>query len=487
VSLSRLWTFLAIGLPVLGALLASLQTVDLAYHLRAGGEFLDTAAIPRMDTFTFTAVGSAWQDQQLGAEVILAAVYRLAGWTGLVVLRAALVGVLFGLVFDLCRRGHTTRTAALLTIASFGLAIVTLALRPQLLGMVLFAATLWLVVSRRDHPRALWLAVPIAALWANVHGSFFLAPVLLGLGALEDLAERRPTEARTGLVVAIVATAATLLNPFGPAVWQYAVGISTNAVITTRITEWQPTTVRSPEGLAFFASVGLIAVLLVALARRGRAVPPTILLWLVLFAGLGAWAVRGLAWWPIIAAVTVARVSADAPGSAPSPTPRAGERPGTPTMRRFNAVVVALLVIAGVALLPVWRAEDPALRAPVGVLGTAPPGITAALRGIVVQGDRLFAPQPWGSWFEFALPETSVFIDSRIELFAPAVWDDYDAITDGRADWQARLEQWNVTIVVAVDSLGPLPLADRLAGDPGWRQVYEDNDGRIFVRSDRPG
>ena len=49
---------------------------------------------------------------------------------------AWVLGVLFGLLFDLCRRGHTTRTAALLTLAAFGLAIVTLALRPQLFGMV---------------------------------------------------------------------------------------------------------------------------------------------------------------------------------------------------------------------------------------------------------------------------------------------------------------------------------------------------------------
>jgi hypothetical protein len=481
-SLARLWVFLAIGLPVLGALLANLQTVDLAYHLRAGGLILDSAAIPRTDTFTFTAAGSAWQDQQWAAEVVLAAVYRLAGWTGLVILRAALVGVLVGLVFDICRRGHTTRTAALLTLVAFGLSIVTLALRPQLFGMVLFAATLWLVVRRRDHPRALWLVVPIAAVWANVHGSFFLGPVLLVLAALEDLAERRTGDARRSMVAAAAAAVATVVNPFGPAVWQYAVGISTNAVITTRITEWQPTTVRTPEGLAFFASVGLIALLLVALARRGRAAPPTILLWLVPFAGLAAWAVRGLAWWPLVAAMTVARVTADPAATAPE---RA--RPDTATMRRLNVVVVAILVIAGVGLLPVWRAQDPGLRAPVGVVGTAPPGITAALRDLVTPGDRLFAPQPWGSWFEFALPDTPVFIDSRIELFPPAVWDDYDAITDGRADWQARLERWDVSVVVAVDRLGPLPLTDRLRADPAWREVYADADGRVFVRSDRPG
>ena len=82
----------------------------------------------------------------------------------------------------------------------------------------------------------------------------------------------------------------------------------------------------------------------------------------------------------------------------------------------------------GIALLPVWRPLDPALGAPQGVVGLAPPGITAALRGLARPGDRLFDPQPWGSWFEFALPTLPVAIDSRIELFPTSVWDTYDSI-----------------------------------------------------------
>jgi hypothetical protein len=481
VTTSRLWTFLGVALPVLGAVLANLQTVDLAYHLRAGGMILDTAAIPRADSFTFTAAGNPWQDQQWGAEVLLAAVYRLAGWSGLVVLRAVLVGAIFGLVFDICRRGHTSRTAGLMTLAAFGLAVVTLALRPQLFGMVLFATTLWLVVQRRDHPRGLWLAVPIAAVWANIHGSFFLGPVVLALAAVEDLVERRSAEARRTLIIGVAAAVATVLNPFGATVWQYVVGISTNAVITTRITEWQPTSIGTPEGFAFFVSVGLIAGLLVVQARGGHSVRAGALplLWLVPFAAIGAWAVRGLAWWPLVAAATVARFTTAPPGAAP---PR--QRTDTLTIRRLNAVVVGGLVLGVFALLPVWRSMEPGLGAPVGVVGTAPPGITAALRNLVMPGDRLFAPQPWGSWFEFALPETPVFIDSRIELFTPAVWDDYDAIIDGHTDWRSRLDHWGVTVVVGVAG-GPTPLPGRLAADPGWRQVYTDDDGRIFVRSNR--
>ncbi len=88
-SLNRLWVFLAIALPAFAALLATMSTVDLAYHLRAGGEILTNRAVPAVDTWTFTAAGLPWVDQQWGAQLVLALTERLGGWTGLAILRAA--------------------------------------------------------------------------------------------------------------------------------------------------------------------------------------------------------------------------------------------------------------------------------------------------------------------------------------------------------------------------------------------------------------
>ena len=70
-SLGALWTFLAISLPMLAALLAPMSTVDLTYHLRAGAEMAASGSIPTVDTWTFTAAGEPWFDQQWGAQVIL--------------------------------------------------------------------------------------------------------------------------------------------------------------------------------------------------------------------------------------------------------------------------------------------------------------------------------------------------------------------------------------------------------------------------------
>ncbi|HEV8282495.1 MAG TPA: hypothetical protein VGQ02_11580, partial [Candidatus Limnocylindrales bacterium] len=279
-SMSRLWLFLAIMLPVLAATLAPMSSVDLSYQLRAGGDIIDTRSIPSVDTWTFTAAGVPWVDQQWGAQVVLTAVHRLGGWTGLVVLRALLTAVVVGATLAIAlRRGLDPRVAAVLTLIAFVVAAPAMALRPQLFGMACFAITLLFVALRREQPRGLWLVPVVVVLWANVHGSFILAPIILGLAWLEDLHDRDPAARRT-LLVGFVSVIAACLTPFGPGVWAYAVGLSSNPGVTARTTEWQPTSLRDASGLLFFGSVAAVIALI---ARSGRRVPWPTLLWLGVF------------------------------------------------------------------------------------------------------------------------------------------------------------------------------------------------------------
>jgi hypothetical protein len=349
----------------------------------------------------------------------------------------------------------------------FALAAPALALRPQLVGMALFAVTLVVVDDRRRRPSLLWALPLLAIVWANVHGSFFLAPLVLGLAWLEDLSERS-AQARRTLLVGLASAVAACLTPFGPSVWAYAVGLSTNPEVTRRITEWQPTTIRDGTGVLFFASLVAVVVLI---ARSGRTVPWPTLAWLGTFAAIGLYAQRGLAWWPLAAAVVVAGLLAAGAGAGRA-------EPATPPMlRRLNVVVAAALVLAAIALLPAWRPIDPGTRVPVAVLTDAPSGITGGLRGSAQPGDRIFNPQPWGSWFELALPETQVALDSRIEFFPAAVWDEYEAVISGADGWEARLQSWNVAFVVTQGS--DQPFRDRLVA-AGWTTTYEDADGSIL-------
>lgn len=468
-STGRLWLFLAVGLPVLASLLATMSTVDLAYHLRAGSEILVTGAIPTEDTWTFTAAGTPWVDQQWAAQIVLALVDRLGGWTGLVLFRAALIAVIFGSsLLILRRRGLASRTSALLVLAAFAVAAPALALRPQLLGMVCFVFALVLVADRRRHPRRLWLVPMIVLVWANLHGSFFLGVVILGLAWLEDLHDGVTSPHRL-LVVAAVSGVAACLTPFGPGVWSYALGLSVNPAVTARITEWQPTTIRDVSGLLFFASVaGIVAMI----ARRGCATAWPTLATLATFALIGLYAERGLAWWPLVAIYSIARTPILPGADRVRVEPRIA--------RTLNAVVAASLVLAVVALLPLWRPTDGATRAPAGLLKHAPGGVTDALRSRGMVGQRILNPQRWGSWFEKTIPEAQVAIDSRIEMFSEQVWDDYDRVKAGVGGWQDLVVNWGVTVVVL--EVAETDVRDRFLA-VGWRQIYEDRDGVILVRS----
>jgi hypothetical protein len=463
--MSRLWLFLAVALPVLASVLAPMSSVDLTYQLRAGGEILDSRSIPTIDTWTFTAGGLPWIDQQWGAQVLLAIVYRAFGWTGLVLLRAALTAVIVGATLTIARRrGLDERTAAVLTLLAFVIAAPAMALRPQLVGMACFAIVLLLVVMRRDRPRVLWLVPLVVVFWANLHGSFVLAPVILGLAVVEDLYDRDPGARRT-LVVAVASVAAACITPFGPSVWTYAIGLSSNSSVTARTTEWQPTSLRDPSGFLFFASVAAVVVLMV---RGGRRVPWPTLLWVGVFAAIGAVAQRGVAWWPMVAVATVSSGLVVASG-----------RPIAVGSRPLNALVACLMVVAAIALLPFWRPIDQRTGVPAAVLTDAPPGLTGALRGLDMAGAKVLNPQRWGSWIEFAFPSASVAVDSRIEFFPGDVWTAYERVFAGIDGWKDQLDTWGVN--VAITEPTDASLAARLRAI-GWEARYEDTDGTVWIR-----
>jgi hypothetical protein len=467
VSLRVLWTYLAIALPVLASILAPMSTVDLAYQLRAGREILASGAIPTVDTWTFTAAGTPWFDQQWGAQVLLRTVEVAGSWTGLVLLRAALTAAVVGCVFLMAhRRGLDTRRAAVLGLLAFIVAAPAMALRPQLLGMACFALTLLAVSERRRVPRAVWIVPVVTVIWANLHGSFFLAPLVLGLTWVDDVQAGRPT-ARSTLAAGALSALAACLTPFGPAVWGYVAGLSSNPEVTAQVTEWQPTSVQDAPGILFFGSALLVAVFL---ARRGRRAPWSILLWLGVFLAIGAYAQRGIAWWPFAA------VAATVPLLQPRPRP---VQVDPPLIRRLNAAIVVALAAAGVALLPLWRPLDPGTRTPVGLLTDAPSGVTAALREIVRPGDRILNAQAWGSWLEYAFPTATVAVDSRVEFFPPRIWREYASVLGAGQDQPVVLSAWgpNLAVLEATQVEIRAGLERR-----GWRIAYSGDDGDVLIR-----
>jgi hypothetical protein len=464
--MAHVWFVIAVAVPLIDALLMKMPAADLAYQVRAGEIMWQTHSLLRTDVFTFTVPGAQWLNQQWGAQLFLDAIHRLGGWNAMVLAHAGLASLAFAFIFLACRRrGVSTRTAALLSIAGFWVARQNLAMRPQLIGVLLFSVTLWILAGRRTHPRALWVIPILMLVWVNVHGSFVLAPLLLGLAWLEDRKDA-PNTARTLLAVGGATLVATLANPFGLRVWAYAAAIGSNPTISARVTEWAPPSVHEYSGVVFFASALVIAGYLI---RRGTPVGWPALIWLATFFVLALPALRGVVWWGLVFPVVLA-------GLAIKKGDADDER-GSPFM---NTVMVATIAAAVLVTLPFWRGST--LDGNPAHLDQAPSTLVGAAMAELAPGSRLFVSQVYASWFELELPTMPVFVDSRIELFPTSVWDDYLAVGGAREGWQSILDGWDVDGVV-VNPDQDEQLLEHIANDPGWRLAFSDDSGSVFVRS----
>jgi hypothetical protein len=467
-----LFTLLAVFLPAVASLLAPVLTGDISYQVATGQLMLERGRIVDADPFTFTVLGEPWVNQQWGASLAFALVYDAAGWLGLLLMRALLIGTAFALVFWTCRAYAVNRiVASLVTMTAFVVAATNLALRSQMFGVVSFAAVLALLAWRHRYPRLLWLIPLVMVLWANTHGSFFMGWLAIGLAVLEDLVARRRLAVAT-VSVGLLSVLATLVHPWGLEMWRYVVELSSNPLIAALVTEWQAPTLRTPTGIFFFLS---LAVVLILLLVRGRVLSWLQLAWLGGLVLLSLMAVRNVVWWAI--------------GSAPYVSLLVGglelrgrrlddPRLDAPRGLGYTAIAGAALVLALVAL-PIWRPIDP-VYGPEGVVRYAPRGVTETLMAEARPGERLFAEQKWASWFEQTLPGVPVMVDTRIELFDAEVWGDYLHVQGGRADWAEILDGWDVSLVAIL--AGNEQLRPFLEADPRWELRFADEEGVVYRR-----
>lgn len=466
-SIDGLWALVAILIPTAGAFAGRMMAIDLAYQIRAGATMLDSHQLLDIDTFTYTVGGDAWLNQQWGAQVLLAAIYRAGGWDGVAITRGVLLGLILALLYRGCRAaGAAPRTAALLTIASWLVGIEILpSMRPQLFGSLLFTVCVLIVSTRHASPVWLWLIPAVVVAWANLHGSFPLAFVLMGLTWLEDH-RRDPVLGRRLVLVTAAAFIASLANPYGVRVWPYALNLLTDPVVVRQVAEWGPPSVHTPTGLLFFTSVAGVVYLLV---RRSGPVALLPLLTLGLFAGVGLVAIRGVVWWALAAPVVVSGIIGH-------------ERRSPDTSRpRLHLMLAGAVVAVTLVTVPVGRGRDPTSGGP-AVLTLAPEHLVDAVRDVAPPGSHLFVSQLYASWTEFSARSFPVAVDPRIELFPADVWEDYFIVTEGREGWDEVLDRWNVRAML-LEPGQAAGLLQILPEHPEWRLVIRSPSGSVYERS----
>lgn len=457
------WSLPLLAGGIFGVLstLATVGDPDLFWHLAQGRQTV-TEGLARVDEFSWSVNGlPVLTDQWLG-QVIWYEAYAALGWNGIIVLRALLVAAIVTLIVAAAlsaqRRPILAMVAALPAIASTRFAWTE---RPQLMGLLCFAALILLLRASAERPRVLLFAPALIVVWANLHASF-----ALGLGvtaiACAELWLRRPDARALAVGVVAISIAATLLTPSGISIWTSAGGhfLSPPRVIQE---EGVPD-VSQPYGFVFAFVV--IAVLLTAQLSRPTRLRDVALLVPVLFVSMTA--ARHT---PFFAVASVAYLAAHAPAAIAAIAarlrinarlPAFAER--VPSVRIDLATgVIALAAVISAGL--VARGEPNLEPYPTGALSSLPPG-----PGVVNDYD-------WGGFLIWYAPATPVFIDGRLFPYTGDALRDYETLVTLGPTWRDVLVRRGVGALLVKPAS---PLAVR-ARDLRWPIVTESASYVLFM------
>jgi hypothetical protein len=490
---SMLWhapalLFFAIGL----ADTAQFADPDLWGHLAFGAAMLRQKAILAHDLYSYSVSGAPYLDHEWLAQVIMAFAYGALGIAGLKILKLACTAATLILLATAEAETGATLGIQFVVLITAALALIPQMLfRPQIFTFLCLAA--FIAILARDNYRRsapIWLAVPIMALWVNLHGGFIIGLAVIGVygfvAGVQDLADGRgPWRGFRFGAVAIATFAATFATPSGFGAWRAVFGTFSRRAVLSVNQEWEPliTYVRAgwniPHSGEFFPLLVTLVlgafVISVVLSPRGGDLP---LLAVAALLGITPFvSVRNLALAMIAAVVPLARHVDLVRGKLRGCRETDLTRPAVWRLNRVSSVIIVLLSVG--------------LAAHAGLISKTlqdgdpyPAGAVAFMKQHELLGNIL-GDFDWGEYLIFhEAPESKVFIDGRYQTIYPErVVNEYFAFVSGGDDAVRVLERYpHDLVLIRPDSRAYALMMAR----KDWKIVYSDSVCVLFARVNSP-
>lgn len=466
-SLSQPMLFALLSLIILMWTPALLNDPDSLWHIRAGEWMIANGAVLDSDPFSFSRAGEPWTTHEWLTEVLMAATYGVAGWSGLMTAAAAAAAAC---VYILGRfAAQWLNGLSLLLALMMGLSLIGphFLVRPHLFALPLLCLWTVGVVAARNEDRApsLWL-LPVMALWANMHGSFILGICLLGPFALEALIAAAPERRRETLIswsaFSFGAVLAAIATPHGVGGLIYPIKLILMPGITG-INEWAP---------ADFSTLSLLEITLIAsifaLVRFKVGLSPIRLLLLLGFLHLTFSHQRHEMVLGVLGIVFLSEPlgTAIAERSGRIPESKAADR------SRLSYVLAALIAVLAIGVrLAVPAPAINAQHLPKEALAAVPQELSAlpVLNDYSVGGYLI-----WNG--------VRPFIDGRADMYGPEFLARYFAIMDrGRSDLESALVEYDIRWTLLRKGSAPAALMDAM---PGWTLLHADDRFVVHARTD---
>ncbi len=474
---------------------------DTGWHIRTGDYVLEHHTVPHKDIFTFTRADEPWFAWEWLTDVLFAKVHRIWGLKSIALLAALVLCCSATVLFcHMLWSGGNIFLALAGALLANGASSVHFLARPHVFTFLLLACSLWLLSRDRRRPdRAVWLLVPITAVWVNMHGGFIALIVCLGLMtagyALEWFFGRDADSrffTRRYFTLAGVCSLATLVNPYGYRLHLHILEYLRSSFVMESVEEFQSPKFRGENMLQFelllFAGLALAGILL---ARKRYVDALLILFW----AQAALSSVRHVPIFVIVVAPILVRELTDLWNewsqykSRKSVAGILRDLGAEFSTKALRVTMWAPLVVLGLGISmtsakangasakdEIWPEDFPRLKFPVTMIDQ----YTERLAPLSGHMPRIFTSDQWGDYLTYRFyPRIRVFVDGRSDLFGPTLGKEYIHTAGGQHDWEQVLDRYRIeTALVPID----WPLAELLKRNSGWRLLKDDGFDILFER-----
>jgi hypothetical protein len=476
---------------------ARLADPDLWGHVAFGRLFLHAGPAGH-DPYNYSSPGHVWAEHEWLSEVLMALAFNAGGVVGLKLLKllCSAITVVMIAAAEAETGAPIPIQFAVLIASAFALA-PQMQFRPQLFTFA-FLATLIALLARDNYRRRaqLWLAVPLFALWANLHGGFFVGIVAMGVysGVVTAADQASGHGLRRGMRLIAITTAdatTTLLTPYGTGVWRTVINELRNPLTRKVIADWRPLLAvisgqlhQPHSGIAFtLVVVGIIAVLAVSVAMSPRGGDWALVAVAAVMAIAAFVAVRNMALAVISAAAPLARHLALIASSIRTQTRSDPNRSALTTPHAQQGFFIGGQILI-VMLAIVLAAESGLFSDELRAASNCPVGAVAFMRTHQLRGDVLTTFE-WGQYIIWkTAPGSKVFIDARFDLAYPiSIIKEYIDFIDDAPGGARLLDRYPHDYVLM--PTGSLAYETMIARSD-WRLIYRDPVAALFARANSP-
>jgi hypothetical protein len=235
---------------------------DTAWHIAAGDLIRELKTIPFEDAWSYAAQDEVWYNLSWLFDVGFSVLFATGGFSLLYVLTLlAFAGSYVFMAHHCIRRGASITAVSIALLLALLIAFNSILARPNLCSIVFTVAFYHLLCRYRDSG-ALRHVMPlpfIMAIWVNMHGGFLLAFPMMGVFLLEALLAKNRAGLRVYGAIIALCMAATLLNPYGYAVYYGAYKTLSLGFDQVHIVEWQAARIGGDIPLTLLLLIMLLA------------------------------------------------------------------------------------------------------------------------------------------------------------------------------------------------------------------------------------